>query len=192
MNLKKHLLLLIVSLFLTNTSMASFYVSAFGGTSKLAADNSALKDKFKGSTLGFNLGYKLLFIAPEIGMRKSSVDGTVTHRSFISTASATDTVTVDIESFMTTIGARVFLIFSVLDIHGGYAFHKLDTTVLLNNTDVTTNAEFDSIKGDDSGAYFGIGVQAPLPFIDIFANMDFFKLTSTGFIETVIGIRFFF
>lgn len=192
MIVKKISLYLLIFFSLTSTSMASFYVSAFGGTSKLAADNTALKDKFKGNTLGFNLGYKLLFVAAEVGLRKSSVDGTVTHNAFSSTASATDTLTVDIESFMTTIGARVFILLSILDIHGGYAFHSIDTEVVLNNTVITENAEFNSIKGDDSGVYFGIGVQAPLPFIDIFANMDFFKLTSTGFIETVVGVRFFF
>ena len=61
---------------------SSLYVAVFGGNSKLAADNNALKDKFTGDTLGFNLGFKLLFLAPEIGFRKTSVDGAVTHSAF--------------------------------------------------------------------------------------------------------------
>ena len=96
------------------------------------------------------------------------------------------------DSTITTLGARFFLLFSILDIHGGYAYHSLDSTILNNSTDISGNKEFDSIKGDDSGMYFGIGMQAPLPKIDIFVNLDFFKLTSTAFIDTVVGIRLFF
>lgn len=172
--------------------MADFYVAPYFGSSKLGADNAGLKDKFTGSTLGLNFGYKALFVAVEGGFRSSSVSGTVPRTVFSATAAATDSLSIDMQSFMTLFGGRIFFLFNVLDIHAGFANHSLDTKILLNNTDISSNSEFNSITKNDSGLYYGLGAQIPLPFIDIFANLDVFTLTSTAFIETVFGVRYYF
>lgn len=179
--------------FLLTTQLAhtGTYASIYGGPSKLAADNTAIDGVFKGSTLGFNVGYKFLFVGLEAGYRKSSQDGTAPHSAFDATASTTDTLTLDMETKIMTLGVRLFFL-GIFDIHGGVASYDLDTIILNNTTDITANAEFANLRGDDSGAYFGLGAHVPLPKIDIFVNIDALKLTSTAFIEYIFGVRYFF
>ncbi|MBI2519818.1 MAG: hypothetical protein HYV97_05365 [Bdellovibrio sp.] len=176
-------------LILPSISRSEVYLAAQGGTSKLASDNPELDGAFKGQSYGFMAGYQLISLfALEMGFKSNHVKGTVGARVFNASASATDQVSVDMKSNITMFGLRLtFLTF--VNIFGGYASHALDTTVKINNTDVSHNPEYDSLQGSDGGAYYGLGARVPLMKFDVFAEVSAFRLTSTAFIDAQLGLR---
>ena len=155
------MLLLILITILPAISKSEVYLAAVAGSSKLASDNSELDGAFKGQSYGFMAGYQLISLfALEMGYKANHVKGTVRARVFNAAANATDQVSVDMESKITMFGLRLTL-FTFVNIFGGYASHALDTTVKINNTDVSNNAEYDSLQGSDGGAYYGLGGRLP-------------------------------
>ena len=91
-------------------------------------------------------GYQLISLFASRWGIGDHVKGTVRARVFNSAANATDQVSVDMESKITMFGLRLTL-FTFVNIFGGYASHALDTTVKINNTDVSNNSEYDSLQG---------------------------------------------
>ncbi|HAZ12901.1 MAG: hypothetical protein A2X86_08930 [Bdellovibrionales bacterium GWA2_49_15] len=182
-------LFLILIVILPTVSRSELYLAAMGGTSKLASDNPELDSAFKGQSYGFMAGYQLISLfALEMGYKQNHVKGTVRARVFNSSALANDQVSVDMKSNITMFGLRLTF-FTFVNIFGGYASHALDTTVKINNTDVSNNREYDSLQGSDGGAYYGLGARLPLMKFDLFGEVSAFQLTSTAFIDAQVGLR---
>jgi hypothetical protein len=181
------LLILVFGLY-SFSLQATEYVSIIVGNSKLLADNQELDGAFKGPSFGIRGGYRFLFVDLEMAIIKNDIDGKVSQSAFEPTASSNNTLSISMKDTMKTIGLRVHMFF--LNIQGGYAFHDLETKVIFNEIDISSNSAYDSINGDERGAYWGVGLEVPLANISVTADFIVYKLPTTAYGNGYIGIRY--
>lgn len=180
----KALILLMTLLVFQVPAVAGLYVGLSGGESKVLGDDDGIKDKITGESFGIQAGYRLpiLGLAPEIGFKSTSSDGTVTFNG------GTTQTDVEMDLKFTTLGARFFFL-HFFHIAGGVVSAAMDTVARQNGVEVVF-----PLDGSEEGIYWSLGghFEIPLTGVDLFAEINIYDIDVTAVQTVDLGVRYFF